>query len=322
MDHHAQRADQRRRRRSAAAAARRTPCPAAGRRTASAPATSSLLSPASALAELGRALRSPAAAPRLVSTRSSRILKPCPVSAGRQLLEQRARQHEEAAHRIGQLHRQEPSAPAMPRRRTACAASALASPAASPPATWRLATARSYRAAAQRRQHHRQPRLVVLQVAVHHRDEQRRGRQRALDHRRGQAAPPDPADAAHPRVQPARCRRTSAAVPSGLLSSTKIDLPGDAGSAASSLRPAAPRSAARCSRARRRSGPRWRRAAARAARWAAGLSSWSSCRPGGPVWLALESLAFGSRAAGVVGSKRLTLPRDPSPRPPRGGRKC
>ena len=69
-------------------------------------------------------------------------------------------------------------------------------------------------AASQRRQHARQQGLVVLQVAVDHRDEGRGGGEHALDARGGQAAPADAADAAHARIAPGdapwpppRCRR-------------------------------------------------------------------------------------------------------------------
>ena len=57
-------------------------------------------------------------------------------------------------------------------------------------------------AALQQRQHLRQLRLVVLQIGVDHRRIGRAGGQNALDAGAGQAAPPDPADAADAWILP------------------------------------------------------------------------------------------------------------------------
>ena len=209
---------------SASAVARRTPCPAAARRIAASPARRACSSPADAFAKARRALPIRAAARGALSTKSSRILKPWPVRLQREFLEQRARQHEEAAHRIAQMHGRGSAAPA----RTAAGVRDLVSPdrltrqpALSPPATWRLRDDKVVAAGAQRRQHEGQAGLVVLQIAVDHREYRRRKRTSAPSmHRGGEATPADPADAASPWAHASAIRLTSAAVPSGLSSST------------------------------------------------------------------------------------------------------
>lgn len=56
------------------------------------------------------------------------------------------------------------------------------------------------RIVAQRRQHARQQRLVMLQVAVDHRRHRRGGRAHRLHAGGGQPPPPDPLDHPHPRI--------------------------------------------------------------------------------------------------------------------------
>ena len=99
-----------------------------------------------------------------------------------QLLEQGARQHEEAAHRVGEPYRQECLRQADPavRQQMAPAAGESGIVAALDVAA---ADGEVIFAGLQRRQHVGQAGLVVLQVAVHHGHELCRGRQAALDHR-------------------------------------------------------------------------------------------------------------------------------------------
>ena len=122
-------------------------------------------------------------------------LEPLAGEPGRQRLEQRARQHEEAAHGIGEPHRQEElrqSDAAIRQHMAPATGEAGVVGARHVPA----ADGDVVLAAPQCRQHVGQLRLVVLEVAVDHRHVLRRGGQRALDHRRGQAAAADAADAA------------------------------------------------------------------------------------------------------------------------------
>ena len=173
-----------------------------------------------ARAEPRRDFRARAAARALLSTRSSRILKPWPVRPACQLLEQRARQHEEAAHRVGQPHRQERLRQPDATVRQRVARSGRPGPRCRRPRHARLPTARSQRPTCRRASIAgsrlssccRSPSITATIVGGR--------RQRALDHRRGQAAAADAADAAHPRIVRGRCGAPRAAVPSGLLSST------------------------------------------------------------------------------------------------------
>ena len=180
--------------------------------------TSSLLSPATrSRNRQGISItRSGAGA---LSARSSRILNPCPVSRGASVLEQRARQHEEAAHRIGEPHRQEAL-----RQPDAAVRQRVAPAAGEPGAVAALDVAAADRevgrAAAQR--------LAACRAA---------GSRRAAGRRRSPrrtAAEEDSAPSITAEARPRRpmrrmqrtrgsvwaIRRTSAAVPSGLLSST------------------------------------------------------------------------------------------------------
>ena len=116
-----------------------------------------------------------------------------------QFLEQQAGQHEEAAHGVGQAHRQE----------------GLGEPDAAigyhvPPAAGQAGIVAALDMAAgdrefviavlQGAQHHRQAGFVVLQITVDHRDVFGGGRERAFDDGGGEAAAADAADAAHPAV--------------------------------------------------------------------------------------------------------------------------
>ena len=117
----------------------------------------------------------------------------------RHRLEQRPAQHEIAAHRIGQLRAQHPAGQG----------DAGVGQSEPPPVRKPRSVASRGKAAGdhdvgagllQQRQHLRQPGLVVLQVAVDDGDDVGRGGHRPLDHRRGQAAAADAAQAAYARI--------------------------------------------------------------------------------------------------------------------------
>ena len=169
-----------------------------------------------------------------LSARSSRILNPWPVRLGASCLEQRARQHEEAAHRIGEPHRQEelrqpdaairqhvaPAAGQARRhrrpRRGGCRRRGRTGRSAAPPA---CPAAWSRRAAGRRRS----PRRTAAE-------------EDSAPSITAEARPRRPMR----RMQRTRgsvwaMRRTSAAVPSGLLSSTYTTSQAMPCSAASSL---------------------------------------------------------------------------------------
>ena len=171
------------------------------RRTASSPARR-------AYSRLPTRARGTAPAPfypqrgRRLSTRSSRILKPWPVrwrasssNSGRVL-------DEEPAHRVRQRRGQEHlGASSRCRHPTAHGASGWPVRCYRRPPRGGSRDGEVVGTPLQGLQHHRQPRLVMLQVAVDHRDECGGRCQPALDYRRSlQAAAADPPNAAHPPV--------------------------------------------------------------------------------------------------------------------------
>ena len=83
-------------------------------------------------------------------------------------------------------------------------------------------------AALQQRQHLRQLRLVMLQVGVDHRGAGRAGGQNALDAGAGQAAPPDPPDAADAGILPRQAAHHVPGAVGGIVVD-EDDFPGDAG---------------------------------------------------------------------------------------------
>ena len=144
----------------------------------------------------------------------------------RQLLEAIAADHEEAAHGIGDLDPQHAlghfggeraGAGALPVEAVGAAAFDVAA-----------ADHEIGLAALQQRQHLRQLGLVMLQVGVDHRGAGRAGGQDALDAGAGQAAPPDPPDAADPAILPRQLAHDLPGAVGGIVVD-EDDFPGDAG---------------------------------------------------------------------------------------------
>ncbi len=127
-------------------------------------------------------------------------LEPLRRELRRQLLEAIAADHEEAAHRIGDLHPQHPLGNFGGER--AGAGALLVEAVGAAALDIAAADHEIGRAGLQQRQHFRQLRLVMLQVGVDHGDIRRARRQNALDAGAGQSAAPDPPDTAHPAIVP------------------------------------------------------------------------------------------------------------------------